>query len=194
MIDLKIQEKLLENNTICLFGEIDQEKSSQIVKQLLSLHLKFKKECDLSPTVILLINSPGGVVTGGMAIYDALLALNCKIVTVCLGQASSMAATLLSGGTKGFRYVLPNSEVMIHQPLGGMSGQVSDMEIHCKHTLNIKHRLNEILAKNTNQTISKIQFDTERDYFLTSSEAVEYGIVDKIISDFQEVYNELSIK
>ena len=191
-----LRENVFENNnTVCLFGAIDEEMTQRVLKQLLSLHFKFKEECTANPTVVVLINSPGGIVTGGLAILDTLKSLNCRIVTVCIGQAASMAATLLSCGTKGYRYALENSEIMIHQPLGGTQGQATDIEIHCAHMLQIKRKLNGILAENTGKTAKQISLDSERDFYMSAKEALGYGLVDKVLMNgFCEVYNEVPYK
>ena len=190
MFDVKIEEKFLENNTVCVFGVIDDEMSKKVCKQLLFLQFKFKEECSINSKVVVLINSPGGSVTAGLAIHDCLTSLGCDIITICLGQASSMGALLLSAGTK--RYALTNSEIMIHQVLGGAQGQASDIVIHCEHIVKTKKRLNQILAKNTKKTEEQIKLDTERDYYMSPLEAKEYGIIDNILNSFYEVYYEIS--
>lgn len=194
MIESKTDEKIFDNNIITLFGVIDDETTARVLKQLLALQLKFREECVMNPVVIVLINSPGGVVTGGMAIHDVLKAMKCKVVTVCVGLAASMGATLLATGTKGYRFAMENSEIMIHQPLGGTQGQATDIEITAKHIVKIKRRLNEILSENTGQTLKQIEKATERDFYMSPTEAQKYGLIDKIIDDFSEVYNEISFK
>jgi ATP-dependent Clp protease protease subunit len=136
---------------------------------------------DPDKDVNIYINSPGGIVTAGMAIYDTMQYVKCPISTICIGQAASMAAILLAGGAKGKRVALPNSRVMIHQPLGGMQGQAVDMEIHAREILGMRDRLNDILVSHTGQSKKKIKADTDRDFFMSAEEAVEYGIIDKVI-------------
>jgi len=164
---------LLNERIILLTGEIDDNVASVIVAQILYL-----ASIDDKKDIQLYINSPGGSVTAGMAIYDTMQYVKNDISTICIGLAASMGAFLLSSGTKGKRYALPNSEIMIHQPLGGVQGQVSDIEISTKRLLKVKERLNKILANNCNKTYSEIQEDTERDHFLDANEAKEYGIID----------------
>jgi len=173
-----IYSRLLEDRIIFLTGEIDDEKADLIVAQLIYLEGQDPKK-DIS----LYINSPGGSVTAGFAIYDTMNYIKCDVSTICVGLAASMGAFLLSSGAKGKRYSLPNAEVLIHQPLGGTSGQASDIAIHAKNILRTKKRLNQILAKNTNQPESKIEADTDRDYIMDAKEALEYGLVDKIFEN-----------
>lgn len=170
-----IFSRLLKNRIILLSGEVDDTLANSVVAQL--LYLDSLNHDDIS----LYINSPGGSVTAGMAIYDTMNFIKSDVSTICLGMAASMAAFLLSSGEKGKRYVLPNAEVMIHQPLGGASGQATEIKIAAEHILKLRDKLNQILAKNTNQKIETIQKDTERDNFMNSTEALNYGIVDKII-------------
>lgn len=170
-----IFSRLLKNRIILLSGEIDDILANSIVAQI--LYLDSLNHDDIS----LYINSPGGSVTAGMAIYDTMNFVKSDVSTICLGMAASMAAFLLSSGEKGKRYVLPNAEVMIHQPLGGAQGQATEIKIAAEHILKLRDKLNQILAKNTNQKIDTIQKDTERDNFMDSKEAVKYGLVDKII-------------
>lgn len=170
-----IFSRLLKNRIILLSGEIDDTLANSVVAQL--LYLDSLNHDDIS----LYINSPGGSVTAGMAIYDTINFIKSDVSTICLGMAASMAAFLLSSGEKGKRYVLPNAEVMIHQPLGGASGQATEIKIAAEHILKLRDKLNQILAKNTNQKIETIQKDTERDNFMDSKEALDYGLVDKII-------------
>ena len=148
-----------------------------MVAQLLYLESK-----DPDKDICLYINSPGGSVTAGMAIYDTMQYISCDVSTICVGMAASMGAFLLSSGTKGKRYALKNSEIMIHQPLGGAQGQASDIAIQANHILKIKKKLNEILANNTEQPLSKVERDTDRDNFMSADEAKEYGLVDKVIT------------
>lgn len=170
-----IYSRLLKDRIIILNGEINDSTSNSIVAQL--LFLDSENHDDIS----LYINSPGGVITSGMAIYDTMNFIKSDVSTICIGMAASMAAFLLSSGKKGKRYALPNSEIMIHQPLGGAQGQATEIKIAAEHILKLKEKLNRILSKNTNQPIEKIENDTERDYFLNSNEALDYGLIDKII-------------
>ena len=170
-----IYSRLLKDRIILLNGEINDSTSNSIVAQL--LFLDSENHDDIS----LYINSPGGVITSGMAIYDTMNFIKSDVSTICIGMAASMAAFLLSSGKKGKRYALPNSEIMIHQPLGGAQGQATEIKIAAEHILKLKEKLNKILSKNTNQSIEKIENDTERDYFLNSNEALDYGLIDKII-------------
>ena len=166
----------LKNRIILLSGEINDNTSDSIVAQL--LYLDSLNHEDIS----LYINSPGGSITSGMAIYDTMNFVKSKVSTICIGMAASMAAFLLSSGEKGKRFILPNAEVMIHQPLGGAQGQATEIKIAAEHILKVKKRMNTILAANTGQDIETIEKDTERDNFMDSKEALEYGIVDQIIS------------
>ena len=170
-----IYSRLLKDRIIILNGEINDSTSNSIVAQL--LFLDSENHDDIS----LYINSPGGVITSGMAIYDTMNFIKSDVSTICIGMAASMAAFLLSSGKKGKRYALPNSEIMIHQPLGGAQGQATEIKIAAEHILKLKEKLNKILSKNTNQSIEKIENDTKRDYFLNSNEALDYGLIDKII-------------
>ncbi len=170
-----IYSRLLEDRIIFLTGEIDDAVADLVVAQLIFLEGK-----DSSKDISLYINSPGGVVSAGLAIYDTMNYIKCDVSTICLGQAASMGAFLLSSGTKGKRYALPSAKVMIHQPLGGAQGQASDIAIQAEEILRTKKRLNEILAANTGQPLSKIEVDTDRDFYMTAEEAEKYGIVDKI--------------
>ena len=170
-----IYSRLLKDRIIILNGEINDSLANSIVAQLLFLDSENHED------ISLYINSPGGVITSGMAIYDTMNFIKSDVSTICIGLAASMAAFLLSSGKKGKRYALPNAEVMIHQPLGGAQGQATEIKIAAEHILKLKDKLNTILAKNTNKPLEKIQNDTERDYFLTSDDALEYGLIDKII-------------
>ena len=170
-----IYSRLLEDRIIFLTGEIDDAVADLVVAQLIFLEGK-----DSSKDISLYINSPGGVVSAGLAIYDTMNYIKCDVSTICLGQAASMGAFLLSSGTKGKRYALPSAKVMIHQPLGGAQGQASDIAIQAEEIIRTKKRLNEILAANTGQPLSKIEVDTDRDFYMTAEEAEKYGIVDKI--------------
>lgn len=167
---------LLNERIIILNGEINDTTSSLIVAQLLYLSSK-----DPNKDISLYINSPGGSITAGMAIYDTMNFIKCDVSTICIGMCASMAAFLLAGGKKGKRYALPNSEIMIHQPLGGGQGQATDISIIANRLINVKKRLNSILAKNTGQPLEVIEKDTDRDHFLTPEDALNYGLIDKII-------------
>ena len=171
-----IYSRLLKERVIFLTGPIDDHISNLVVAQLLFLESE-NPEKDIS----IYINSPGGSISAGLAIYDTMQFISSSVSTMCIGQAASMGALLLAGGNEGKRFALPNSRVMIHQPLGGFQGQASDFEIHAKEILYMKKIVNEILAKHTGQTVKKIEKDTDRDNFLNAEEAVKYGLVDKII-------------
>ena len=170
-----IYSRLLKNRIILLSGEIDDDVSNVIIAQL--LYLDSISQEDIS----IYINSPGGSITSGMAIYDTMNFIKSDVSTTCVGMCASMAAFLLSCGTPGKRYCLPNSEVMIHQPLGGVKGQATEISIVAKRILALRTKLNTILSKNTKKDIKQIEQDTERDYFMDAKEALEYGIIDKII-------------
>ncbi len=172
-----IYSRLLNDRIIFLGTPIDDFVANAIIAQLLYLESE-----DADKEITIYINSPGGMVSSGLAIYDTIRYVRCPVSTVCLGQAASMGAFLLASGTKGLRRALPHSRIMIHQPLGGYQGQASDIEIHAKEILNTKKRLNEILAKHTGQDVEKVRHDTERDKFLSAIEAKEYGIVDDVIT------------
>ena len=172
-----IYSRLLKDRIIILSGEIDDNLANSVVAQLLYLD-----SINHDP-VNLYINSPGGSITAGMAIYDTMNYIKSKVSTICIGMAASMAAFLLSSGEKKMRYILPNGEVMIHQPLGGAQGQATEIKIAAERILKLKEKLNKILSENTGQSLEKIQNDTERDYFLSSCEALEYGLVDKILKE-----------
>ncbi|HIC87089.1 MAG TPA: ATP-dependent Clp endopeptidase proteolytic subunit ClpP [Aquificae bacterium] len=171
-----IYSRLLKDRIIILGQPIDDHVANLIVAQLLYLEAD-----DPEKDIYLYINSPGGVVTAGLAIYDTMQYIKPDVVTICMGQAASMAAVLLAAGAPGKRYSLPHSRIMIHQPLGGFQGQATDIEIHAKEILRLKKMLNEILSKHTGQPIEKIEKDTDRDYFMSPQEALEYGIIDKIL-------------
>ncbi|MDY0263803.1 MAG: ATP-dependent Clp endopeptidase proteolytic subunit ClpP [Sulfurospirillum cavolei] len=171
-----IYSRLLKDRIIMLSGEINDVVASSIVAQLLFLEAE-----DPEKDIYLYINSPGGVITSGFSIYDTMNYVRPDICTICIGQAASMGAFLLSSGTKGKRYALPNARIMIHQPLGGAQGQATDIEIQAKEILRMKQVLNEILAKNCNQKMPKIVKDTERDFFMSAEESCEYGLIDKVL-------------
>ncbi len=170
-----IYSRLLEDRIVFLTGEVNDISADIIIAQLIYLEGK-----DPEKDISLYINSPGGSVTAGMGIYDTMNYIKCDVSTICVGMAASMGAFLLSSGAKGMRFALPNSEIMIHQPLGGAQGQASDIEIQAKHILKTKDKLNRILAQNTSQPLEKIQKDVDRDYYMSAQEALEYGLVDKI--------------
>ncbi|MEN8142020.1 MAG: ATP-dependent Clp endopeptidase proteolytic subunit ClpP [Thermodesulfobacteriota bacterium] len=171
-----IYSRLLKERIIFLGTAINDEIANLIIAQLL-----FLEADDPDKDITFYINSPGGVVTAGLAVYDTMRYIKCDIATLCLGQAASMGAVLLAAGTDGKRYSLPNSRIMIHQPMGGFQGQATDIEIHAKEILRIRKDLNAILASHTGQKLRKIQNDTERDFFMSAAEAKKYGIVDKVL-------------
>jgi ATP-dependent Clp protease, protease subunit len=172
-----IYSRLLKDRIIFLGEAIDDHVANIVIAEFLFLDAESKDK-----DIKFYINTPGGSVTSGMAIYDTMQYVKCDVSTICVGMAASMGATLLAAGTKGKRFILPNSEVMIHQVMGGTEGQASDIKIRAEHILDVKNRLNKILAKHTGQTIAAIEKDTDRDRFMTAEEAKKYGIVDKIIS------------
>lgn len=172
-----IYSRLLKENVIFLVGQVEDYMANLVVAQLLFLESE-----NPDKDIHLYINSPGGSVTAGMAIYDTMQFIKPDVSTMCIGQAASMGALLLTGGAKGKRYCLPNSRMMIHQPLGGYQGQATDIEIHAREIIEMKHRLNEIMAYHTEKPISEVEKDTDRDNFLTAEQAVAYGLVDKVIS------------
>uniref|UniRef100_A0A831UGU6 ATP-dependent Clp protease proteolytic subunit n=1 Tax=Geobacter metallireducens TaxID=28232 RepID=A0A831UGU6_GEOME len=171
-----IYSRLLKDRIIFLGGPIDDHVANLVIAQLLFLEAE-----DPDKDIHLYINSPGGVVTAGMAIYDTMQYIKAPVSTICVGQAASMGALLLSGGEKGKRFSLVHSRIMIHQPLGGFQGQATDIHIHAQEILKIKKRLNEILAENSGQAFEKVEADTERDYFMSGEEAKSYGIIDDIV-------------
>ncbi|HFP7530034.1 TPA: ATP-dependent Clp endopeptidase proteolytic subunit ClpP [Campylobacter jejuni] len=171
-----IYSRLLKDRIIMLSGEIHDELAASIVAQLLFLEAE-----DPTKDIYLYINSPGGVITSGFSIYDTMNYIKPDVCTICIGQAASMGAFLLSCGAEGKRFALPNSRIMIHQPLGGARGQATDIEIQAKEILRLKAILNDILAKNTKQKVAKIVKDTERDFFMSAEEAKEYGLIDKVL-------------
>jgi ATP-dependent Clp protease protease subunit len=172
-----IFSRLLHDRIVFLADEVNDVTASLVVAQLLFLEAQ-----DPDKDIFLYINSPGGSVTAGLAIYDTMNFIKCDVSTICIGMAASMGALLLSSGAKGKRLALPNSEIMIHQPLGGMRGQASDIKIHADHILRTRATLNSILSTNTGRSIEEIERDTERDNFMTAAEAQEYGLVDKVIA------------
>ncbi len=173
-----IFSRLLNDRIIILNEEVNSASAGVIVAQLLYLESQ-----DPTKDISLYINSPGGSVTDGFAIYDTMNYIKCDVSTICVGMAASMGAFLLAAGAKGKRYALPNADIMIHQPSGGARGQATDMEIHTQHILDIKKRLNEILAKNTGQPVDVIAKDTNRDNFMTAQQALEYGLIDQVFEN-----------
>jgi ATP-dependent Clp protease protease subunit len=176
-----IYSRLLKDRIVFLGSQVDDIVANTVIAQLLFLQTE-----DPDKDIHLYVNSPGGSVSAGLAIYDTMQYIKPDISTYCLGQAASMGALLLSAGAKGKRFALPNSRIMIHQPMGGAYGQATDIEIHAREILKIKDSLNNILAKHTGQDIAKVQEDTERDYFMAAEEAKEYGLVDEVISSAQK--------
>jgi ATP-dependent Clp protease protease subunit len=172
-----IYSRLLKDRIIMLGTEIDDDVANVVVAQLL-----FLESNDADKDISLYINSPGGSVTAGLAIYDTMQYVKPQVSTICIGQAASMGAVLLAAGAKGKRQALPNARIMIHQPLGGARGQVTDMEIHVKEILRLKKRLNDILMKHTGQTMDRIEKDTDRDFFMSAVESKEYGLIDEVVA------------
>lgn len=172
-----IYSRLLNDRIIFLSDEVNDVTASLVVAQMLYLEAQ-----DPDKDIYLYINSPGGSITAGMAIYDTMNYIKCDVSTICIGMAASMGAFLLSSGAKGKRYALPNAEVMIHQPLGGMQGQATDIKIHADRILNIRAKLNKLLSEQTGKPLKTIERDTERDNFMSADEACEYGLVDKVIT------------
>ncbi|MBQ0146215.1 MAG: ATP-dependent Clp endopeptidase proteolytic subunit ClpP [Lachnospiraceae bacterium] len=171
-----IYSRLLNDRIIFLGEEVNEVTASLVVAQILFLESE-----DPSKDINLYINSPGGVITAGMAIYDTMQYVKCDVSTICIGMAASMGAFLLAGGTKGKRYSLPNSEIMIHQPSGGAQGQATEINIAAEHIIKTRQKMNQLLAANTGKSIEQIAHDTERDNFMTAQEALDYGLIDKII-------------
>ena len=173
-----IYSRLLKDRIIFLGEEVNETTASLVVAQLLYLESE-----DSSKDISLYINSPGGSVTAGMAIYDTMKYIKCDVSTICIGMAASMGAFLLSGGTKGKRYALPNAEIMIHQPLGGAQGQATEIEIAAQHILKTKKKLNQMIADNCGKSIEEVEKDTDRDNWMSAEEAVAYGLIDKIVEN-----------
>ncbi len=171
-----IYSRLLKDRIVMLGTTVTDEVANSIIAQLLFLESE-----DPDRDIFIYINSPGGYVTSGLAIYDTMQYIKPDVCTFCVGQAASMAAILLAGGAKGKRFALPNSKIMIHQPLGGAEGQASDIAIRAKEILKVKDNLNKILAKHTGQDIRKIELDTDRDFYMTATEALEYGVIDAVV-------------
>ena len=181
-----IYSRLLKDRIIIMGEEVHDAMANTVIAQMLFLESE-----DPDKDINMYVNSPGGSVTAGMAIYDTMQYIKPDVATICMGQATSMAALLLAAGAEGKRYALPHSRIMIHQPLGGAQGQATDIDIHAKEILKMRDTLNHILFQHTGQPIEKVKKDTERDYFMTSEEAKEYGIVDKVITT-REMQNQLS--
>lgn len=177
-----IYSRLLRERIVFLVGEVNDQSANLIVAQLLFLEAE-----NPDKDIYFYINSPGGSVTAGLSIYDTMNFIKCDVNTICIGQACSMGSFLLSAGQKGKRFALPNSRVMIHQPLGGFRGQASDIEIHAKNILFMKKQLNEMLALHTGRSMEEIERDTDRDNFMTSQEALEYGLIDKVYTNRSEI-------
>jgi ATP-dependent Clp protease protease subunit len=177
-----IYSRLLKDRLIFIVGPVEDQMANLIVAQLLYLESENPEK-----DVQLYINSPGGSVTAGLSIYDTMQFVNCDVSTICVGQAASMGALLLGGGTKGKRYALPHSRVMVHQPSAGFQGQATDIDIHAKEVLELKRRLNEIMAKNTGQKVETIEKDLERDNFMSGEEAVKYGLIDTVLGNRTEM-------
>ncbi|MEE8195821.1 MAG: ATP-dependent Clp endopeptidase proteolytic subunit ClpP [Acidiferrobacterales bacterium] len=171
-----IYSRMLKERVVFLVGPVDDHAANLVVAQLLFLESE-----NPDKDIHLYINSPGGVVDAGLAIYDTVQFVKPGVSTVCVGQAASMAALILAGGAKGKRYSLPHARIMIHQPLGGFQGQASDFDIHAKEILRVRERLNKIMVRHTGQSMKKIQQDTDRDYFMEAGEAVEFGLIDEVI-------------
>ena len=180
-----IYSRLLKDRIIFLGTPIDDNVANTVIAQLLFLDAD-----DPDKDIYLYVNSPGGVVTAGLAIYDTMNYLKCPVSTICIGQAASMGALLLGAGTKGKRFSLPHARVMIHQPIGGFQGQATDIEIHAKEILKLKDTLNQILSKHTGQPIEKIAADTERDFFMSGEDAKQYGLIDEVITKVRSVKKE----
>lgn len=176
-----IYSRLLEDRIVFISGEITDEVANSVVAQLIYLEGK-----NPDKDIAVYINSPGGSVSAGMAIFDTMNYIKCDVSTICVGLAASMGAFLLASGTKGKRFALKNSEIMIHQPLGGAQGQASDIEIRAKQILRIKENINKILSERTGQNLEKVKKDTDRDYYMTANEAKEYGLVDKIFTSRED--------
>ena len=172
-----IYSRLLSERIVFMVGEVDDAMAASVTAQLLYL-----EAMDPEKDIHLYINSPGGSVSAGLAIYDTMQYIKCDVSTICIGMAASMGSFLLSGGAKGKRFALPNSEIMIHQPLGGAKGQATEIKIAAEHILKTRDRLNKILAANTGQSLEQIEIDTERDNFMSAEEAKEYGLVDEVIT------------
>ncbi|MEW6288878.1 MAG: ATP-dependent Clp endopeptidase proteolytic subunit ClpP [Thermodesulfobacteriota bacterium] len=181
-----IYSRLLKERIIFLGGAVSDDAANVIIAQLLFLEAE-----DPDKDITFYINSPGGVVTAGLAIYDTMQYIKSDIATLCMGQAASMGAFLLAAGAPGKRYALPNSRILIHQPMGGYQGQASDIDIHAREILRMREDLNRLLAHHTRQSLEKIQADTERDYFMSAAEAKEYGLIDKVLGKRENIDEEV---
>jgi ATP-dependent Clp protease, protease subunit len=179
---MDIYSRLLKDRIIIMGSQVNDQVANSLVAQLLFLQFD-----DPKSDIHLYINSPGGSITAGMAIYDTMQYISCDVATYCIGQAASMGAVLLTAGAPGKRYALPNSRIMIHQPLAGMEGTATDLEIHAKEVLRVKQRMNEVLLKHTGQTLEKIEEDTDRDNFMLAEEAQKYGLIDKVLEHLDDV-------
>ncbi len=179
---MDIYSRLLKDRIIIMGSQVNDQVANSLVAQLLFLQFD-----DAKSDIHLYINSPGGSITAGMAIYDTMQYISCDVATYCIGQAASMGAVLLTAGAPGKRYALPNSRIMIHQPLAGMEGTATDLAIHAKEVLRVKQRMNEILLKHTGQTLEKIEEDTDRDNFMLAEEAQKYGLIDKVLEHLDDV-------
>ena len=177
-----IYSRLLKDRLVFIVGPVEDHMANLVVAQLLYLESE-----NANKDIHLYINSPGGVVSAGLSIYDTMQFINCDVSTICLGQAASMGALLLAGGTKGKRFALPHSRVMVHQPSAGYQGQVTDISIHAEEVLELKRRLNEIMAKHTGQTLKTIEKDLERDNFMSAAASVEYGLIDTVLASRTEM-------
>jgi ATP-dependent Clp protease protease subunit len=177
-----IYSRLLKDRLIFIVGPVEDQMANLVVAQLLYLESE-----NANKDIHLYINSPGGVVSSGLSIYDTMQFINCDVSTICVGQAASMGALLLAGGAKGKRFALPHSRVMVHQPSGGYQGQVTDIHIHAQEVLELKRRLNLIMAKHTGQSIERIEQDLERDNFMSAEAAVEYGLIDTVLAERKEM-------
>ncbi len=182
-----IFSRLLKERIVFLNGQVEDHMANLIIAQLLFLESEGPDK-----DIFMYINSPGGVVTSGLAIYDTMQYIKCDVSTLCVGQAASMGAHLLAAGAKGKRYALPNSRIMIHQPLGGFQGQATDIEIHAKEILKLKDSLNKMMASHTGKPLKELEEDVERDYFLSAADACTYGIVDKVLTSRDDVPSAVS--
>jgi ATP-dependent Clp protease protease subunit len=177
-----LPSRMLQERIIFVIGPIEDAMATSVCMQLLFLEAQNPKK-----EIAMYINSPGGVVTSGMAIYDTMQFIKCPIATLCIGQAASMGSLLLTAGHKGMRYALPNARIMVHQPSGGFSGQASDIERHAEDIIKMKRRLNEVYVKHTGQTYEKIEYTLDRDYFMTSDQAREFGLIDRVLASRDEI-------
>jgi ATP-dependent Clp protease protease subunit len=177
-----IYSRLLKDRVVFIVGPVEDHMANLVVAQLLYLESE-----NPNKDIHLYINSPGGAVTAGLSIYDTMQFVNCEVSTICCGQAASMGALLLAGGTKGKRFALPHSRIMVHQPSAGFQGQATDIDIHAREVLELKHRLNQIMAKHTGQTVERIKEDLERDRFMSGEAAVEYGLIDTVLERRKEL-------